>query len=137
MSQVTMPATMQTKAPTRMASDTPKDCARPPASMLPNGVMPPKINAQIPITRPRILSEEEACTTVFVVAKNNIMPQPAATRQNSAAAKPWMTESSSNDPENSHRPVNANTRGVNRRLTTATVKAPASAPRPFAASNTP
>ena len=42
------------------------------------GIIPPKMSAQIPITRPRISSGTIVCTVVFEVEKKSIIPKPDA-----------------------------------------------------------
>jgi hypothetical protein len=67
--QATTPAPAQINAPTAMVQGTPTACDRNPDSMPPNGIMPPKINAQMPITRPRIACDTLVWMSVFVVEK--------------------------------------------------------------------
>src|SRR5438477_166839 len=68
-SHVTKAAPPQTTAPMAMVFGTPIQWDRLPASKPPIGIMPPNTSAQIPITRPRILSATLVWIKVLVVEK--------------------------------------------------------------------
>ena len=76
---------MQMTAPMMMVTGTPTIRARAPDMRLPKGIMPPKMSAQMPITRPRIPSGTLVWSAEFDVAMKSIIPNPAPASRGRAA----------------------------------------------------
>ena len=83
-SQVTRAARALTMAPKAMVMGVPSQWAREPASRLPIGIMPPKMRAQTPMTRPRISSGTLVWMRVLEVDMNIIMPKEPMARKRRA-----------------------------------------------------